>query len=179
MKKFFTFCAALMMLSVNAGNVTVFEGTANSQDIPVSSRFMDWAPYTHQVIYPEAQLSGLVGKDITAVKYFVANEEGSTLNGGLVSLYIGTTDMSNFGGYSVAYVPADGLTKVAEIAMPLGAQEIEFTFDNAWNYAGGNIVIQTVIESDGSVVGSTATLFLGAEADAASACGNWHLILQR
>ena len=169
------FAAALMALasmSVQANDFIVFDGTATSEDIPVCSRFMDWAPYTHQVIYPEAELTALQGKDITAVKYFVANENGSTLKDGSVSLYIGTTETTAFTGYSVSFV-TDELTKVAEMPMPVGAQEIEFTFDNAWNYAGGNIVIQTVIESDGSVYGSEATLFLGAEAEAASACGTW------
>lgn len=169
------FAAALMALasmSVQATDFIVFDGTATSEDIPVCSRFMDWSPYTHQVIYPEAMLTDLQGQDITAVKYFVENENGSTLKDGMVSLYIGTTETANFTGYSVSYI-TDGLTKVAEMPMTAGVQEIEFTFDNAWNYAGGNIVIQTVIEADGSVYGSEATRFLGVEADAASACGNY------
>lgn len=172
MKKFFALLAAGMMLSASAATLTVFDGTATSEDIPVCSRFMDWSPYTHQVIYPQAQLTALQGQDITAVKYYVQNENGSTLNAGKVALYIGTTDMADFSAYNVSFVE-DGLTKVAEMAMPLGAKEIEFTFDNAWTYTGGNIVIQTVIEADGSVVGSEATYFLGSAVANASACGTW------
>jgi len=173
MKKVLTLVAGLMMLSASAETVTLYDGTATSQDIPVCSRFMDWAEYYHQSIYPEAQLTAMNGQAIKSVKYYVANENGSTLNGGNVSLYIGTTDQNNFGGYSVSLLPTDNLTKVAGMAMPLGANEIEFVFDEPWTYEGGNIVIYTVIDADGSVVGSEATNFLGEAVEAASACGNW------
>ena len=173
MKKFFTLFAALMMLSASAETLTVFEGTATNQDIPVSSRFLDWAPCTQQVIYPAAQLTAMQGQDITSVKYYIANEGGSTLSGSTVSLYIGTTETNDFSGYSVNFLPADGMTKVAEMTLTTGVQELEFVFSEgeAWNYTGGNIVIQTVVETDGSVVGSTGTDFLGVSGTYASVVG--------
>ena len=171
MKKLFTLIAGLMMLSASAANMIVYDGNATSYALPISSNFMDWTPYTHQVIYPEAYMGGLIGEDITAVKYFVANEAGSTLNGGKVALYIGTTYQTAFSvdAYGSTSFIEDGLTKVAEMAMTVGSKEIEFTFDNPWTYEGGNIVIQTVIEEDGSVSGSTATNFLGQTSDVARA----------
>ena len=171
MKKLFTLIAGLMMLSASAANMIVYDGNATSYALPISSNFMDWAPYTHQVIYPEAYLGGLIGEDITAVKYFVANEAGSTLNGGKVALYIGTTYQTVFSvdAYGGTSFIEDGLTKVAEMAMTVGSKEIEFTFDDPWTYEGGNIVIQTVIEEEGSVSGSTATNFIGQTSDVARA----------
>ncbi len=159
------------MLSASAANMIVYDGNATSSALPISSNFMDWGPYTHQVIYPEAYLGGLIGENITAVKYFVANEAGSTLNGGKVSLYIGTTYQTVFSvdSWNNTTFIEDGLTKVAEMTMTAGSKEIEFTFDNAWTYEGGNIVIQTVIEEDGSVLGSTATNFIGQTSDVARA----------
>jgi hypothetical protein len=171
MKKLFTLIAGLMMLSASAANMIVYDGNATSSALPISSNFMDWGPYTHQVIYPEAYLGGLIGENITAVKYFVANEAGSTLNGGKVSLYIGTTYQTVFSvdSWNNTTFIEDGLTKVAEMTMTAGSKEIEFTFDTAWTYDGGNIVIQTVIEEDGSVLGSTATNFIGQTSDVARA----------
>lgn len=163
MKKLFTLVAAAMMLSASAGTVTVFDGNVTNEEIPISSRFMDWAPYTDQVIYSEADLAGLVGKAITSVTYYVANEGGCTLNGGMVGLYIGTTDMTEFPSYGASFV--EGLTKVAEMPMTTGVQEIEFVLDEAWTYNGGNIIIQTMIEADGSVYGGQATQFLGKTTD--------------
>ncbi len=171
MKKLFTLIAGFMMLSASAANLIVYDGNATSSALPISSNFMDWGPYTHQVIYPEAYLGGLIGEDITAVKYFVANEAGSTLNGGKVELYIGTTYQSVFSvdSWNNTSFIEDGLTKVAEMAMTAGSKEIEFTFDDPWTYEGGNIVIQTVIEEDGSVLGTTATNFIGQTSDVARA----------
>lgn len=63
MKKLFTLIAGLMMLSASAANMIVYDGNATSYALPISSNFMDWTPYTHQVIYPEAYLGGLIGED--------------------------------------------------------------------------------------------------------------------
>ncbi|MBQ9555353.1 MAG: hypothetical protein IJV05_03930 [Muribaculaceae bacterium] len=173
MKKIFALLAATMMLSASAGNVTVFDGTAVSSEIPVSSRFMDWSVYTHQVIYPAAELTALQGQSVTAIKYYVANAEGCTLNGGNVSLYIGTTDqamfVADYSGYT-SFIEG-GLTKVAAMAMTTGVNEIEFVLTEPWAYNGGNILIQTVIDADGSVYGSNGTDFLGKEVEGAAAAG--------
>ena len=176
MKKFLALLAATMMLSASATTVTLFDGTVTDYEIPISSRFMDYSVYTHQVIYPEAQLTALVGQDITAIKYFVANADGSTLKGGNVSLYIGTTDQSAFSvsyNGTTSFIDDNGFTKVAAMAMTTGVNEIEFVFDEPWTYNGGNIVVQTVIDEDGSIYGSTQTDFLGQTVTAASACGMW------
>ena len=173
MKKLFTLIAALLMLSASAAELTVFDGTVVNDKVPINATFIDWGPYTHQVIYPAAQVADLVGKEITSVKYYVANDEGSTLNNGMVSLYIGTTESNDFSGWTVSYVSEELLTKVATITTVTGVSEIEFIFDNAWTYNGGNIVIETLIEEDsnGSVAGSTATEFLGQTVTKASAYG--------
>ena len=151
---------AVVALAAQATDLTVYDGTATSSEIPISARFIDWGPYTHQVIYPEAQLTAMVGQDITSVKYYVQNEGGCALSGGKVSLSIGKTENAAFTDYSPSFI-TEGLTKVAEMAMTVGVQEVVFTFDEPWKYEGGNIVIQTVIEEDGSNYGSTATYFFG------------------
>lgn len=164
------FVLAAVAFAAQAVDVTVFDGTATSSEIPISSRFMDWSPFTHQVIYPAAELTALQGKDIKSVKYYIYNTGGCTLKDGKVSLSIGITDQADFAAYSPSYVT--GLTLVAEMPMQVGVNEIEFVFDTAWKYEGGNIVIQTVIEADGSVTGSEGTFFLGQAVAKQSANGS-------
>lgn len=171
MKKLLSiFVLAAVAFAAQAVDVTVFDGTATSSEIPISSRFMDWSPFTHQVIYPAAELTALQGKDIKSVKYYIYNTGGCTLKDGKVSLSIGITDQADFAAYSPSYVT--GLTLVAEMPMQVGVNEIEFVFDTAWKYEGGNIVIQTVIEADGSVTGSEGTFFLGQAVAKQSANGS-------
>ena len=164
------FVLAAVAFAAQAVDVTVFDGTATSSEIPISSRFMDWSPFTHQVIYPAAELTALQGKDIKSIKYYIYNTGGCTLKDGKVSLSIGITDQADFAAYSPSYVT--GLTLVAEMPMQVGVNEIEFVFDTAWKYEGGNIVIQTVIEADGSVTGSEGTFFLGQAVAKQSANGS-------
>ena len=152
-------------------DVTVFDGTDVSSEIPISSRFMDWAVYTHQVIYPAAELTAMEGKEVTAIKYYLDN--ACTLNAGNVSLYIATTDQPKFiASYngSTSFVETE-MTLVSAMAMQTGVNEIEFVFTEPWTYNGGNILIQTVIDEDGQVVGTTATNFLGQESEGAAAAG--------
>jgi hypothetical protein len=167
------FALAFVAFAIQATEFTVFDGASTSEDIPICSRFMDWSDYYHQTIYHETQIEALKGQAITSIKYYVANENGCTLSGGNVSLYIGITEKNDFNEYNVSLIPAEDLTLVAGMAMTTGVNEIEFVLDEPWTYEGGNIVIQTVIDADGSVVGSEATVFLGEVEAYASACGTW------
>ena len=169
------FALAFVAFAIQATEFTVFDGASTSEDIPICSRFMDFSDYYHQTIYREVQIEALKGQAITSIKYYVANENGCTLNGGNVSLYIGITEKNDFNEYNVSLIPTEDLTLVAGKAMTTGVNEIEFVLDEPWTYEGGNIVIQTAIDADGSVVGSEATVFLGEVESYASICGKWNI----
>jgi hypothetical protein len=175
MKKLLSiFVLAAVAFAAQAVDVTVFDGTDQNDCVPIRATYYDyWDVYNVQFIYPAAELTALQGKEITSVKFYVANENGNVMNGGQMALYIGTTTQSSFSDFSTSFISDDAFTKVAEISMVHGVPEIVFDFDEPWTYEGGNIVIYTVIDADGSVVGSEATNFLGEAVEAASACGNW------
>lgn len=148
MKKIFTLFAALMMLSASAGTVTVFEGTSTNDGTPIYGYNFDSEDYITQTIMPEAELTALVGKTITAMKFYVANEEGNTLNGGKLAVSIGTTEQTSFPSWNPSAI--EDLTLVAEISMNAGDTEIEITFTTPFVYEGGNLVIETkVVEAGG------------------------------
>ena len=153
MKKFLTLIAvAAMALTAMATDFTVFDGTATDEYVPICSEHYDWGPYYGQIIYPAEQLDQLKGKEITSVKFYVANENGNTMSEGKVGLYLGTTTETAY-GWDPSYI--DGLTKVAEISMTPGEKEIVFELDDVWVYNGDNLVIQTKIEVEGTVSGTT------------------------
>lgn len=148
MKKFFALLAAAMMLSASAGTVTVFEGTSTNDGTPIYGYNFDSEDYITQTIMPEAELTALVGKTITAMKFYVANEEGNTLNGGKLAVSIGTTEQTSFPSWNPSAI--EDLTLVAEISMNAGDTEIEITFTTPFVYEGGNLVIETkVVEAGG------------------------------
>ena len=148
MKKIFTLFAALMMLSASAGTLTVFDGTSTNNGTPIYGYNYDSDDYITQTIMPEAELTALQGKSITAMKFYVADANGNTLNGGKLAVSVGVTDQTSYSSWSPN--PVEGLTHVADITMTLGETEIVVEFDEPYVYEGGNFVIETkVVESSG------------------------------
>ena len=148
MKKFFALFAAAMMLSASAGNVTVFDGTSTTDGTPIYGYNFDSEDYITQTIMPEAELTALVGKSITAMTFYVAGENGNSLNGGKLAVSIGMTDQTSFPSWNPSAI--EGLTHVADITMTSGETEIVVNFDAPFVYEGGNLVIETkVVEAGG------------------------------
>ena len=156
MKKFFTLIAlAAMAFAAQANDLTVYDGTDQFDCIPINAAFMDWAPYTVQMIYPAAQIEAMKGSAISSLKFYVANENGSGMTGGKMYIYIGTTQENAFPTYSPSFIPVDGLTKVAEITMTTGEQEVVVNFDTPWTYEGDNLLVMTYLEEEGDYSGYT------------------------
>ena len=161
MKKCLTLIAlAVMALTAMATELTVFDGTATNVNVPVRSSYYDWSPQYCQVIYPAEQIADLQGKEITSVKFYIANENGNTMSGGKMGLYLGTTTETSY-GWDPAYI--QGLTKVGEIAMTSGETEVVIDIE-PWLYNGDNLVLQTLVEEDGAYSGDT--YFYGVNAEA-------------
>ena len=171
MKKLFTLMAvAAMALTAMATEFTVFDGTATDEYVPICSEHYDWGPYYGQIIYPAEQLDQLKGKEITSVKFYIANDNGNTMSEGKVGLYLGTTTETAY-GWDPSYI--GGLTKVAEIAMTAGETEVVFELDGTWVYNGDNLVLQTLIEEDGSYSGTTYFYGVAAQTACAVYGGNY------
>ena len=160
MKKFFTLFAALMMLSASAETLTLFEGTATNDGTPIYGYNFDSEDYITQTIMPEAELTALVGKSITAMKFYVAGENGNTLDGGKLAVSIGMTEQTSYSTWSPAAI--EDLTHVADITMTAGETEIVVEFDAPFVYEGGNLVIETKVVEAG---GWANLYFYGVESD--------------
>ena len=151
MKKLLSiFVLAAVAFAAQAVDVTVFDGTDQNEYIPFRADYFDWSPYYGEVIYPAAEITDLVGKDITSVKFYVANETGNVMNGGELSLYMGTTTQDAFGGWSPSLIPADDLTLVSATAMTRGDSEIVFNLSEPFTYNGDNLVLMLSVTVEGS-----------------------------
>ena len=154
MKKLLSiFVLAAVAFAAQAVDVTVFDGTDQNEYIPFRATYFDWSPYYGEVIYPAAEITELVGKDITSVKFYVANETGNVMNGGELSLYLGTTTQDAFGGWSPSLIPADDLTLVSATAMTRGDSEIVFNLNEPFTYNGDNLVLMLSVTVEGDYSG--------------------------
>ena len=171
-KSFKLFAAALFALSsfvsAQANEITLFDGTATSEFSPIYGYNNDSEGNINQTILPAASLEGLVGADISALKFYVADAAGNGMTSGTYEVSIGTTETNVF--YNNGS-PIEGLTKVAQITMVGGDTEIVVNFDEPWTYEGGNIVIETKVIASGNY---SHTNFYGEVADVANVLyGNW------
>ena len=142
MKKIFLLLAvAFAAFAAQAEVLTVNDDAVTNEYSPIYGYYYDTQNYIVQTIMPEADLTAMKGGFITAMKFYVAGENGNLLNGGKLAVSLGTTNQTSFTNYSS---PVE-VTKVAEITMTLGETEVVVNFDTPFNYQGGNLVIETKV----------------------------------
>ena len=172
MKKILSlFAVAAMALSAMATEFTVFEGTDQNEYIPFRATYFDWSPYCGQVIYPAAELTQLVGKDITGITFYIANENGNAMNGGELSVYLGATDNEAFPSYSPTIIPEANLILVGATPMTTGETEIVFNFTEPYTYEGGNLALMVAVTQEGAYSG--ANYYSGVNGDVLGAAYGW------
>ena len=121
MKKFFLLLAvAFAAFAAQAEVLTVNDDAVTNEYSPIYGYYYDTQNYIVQTIMPEADLTAMKGGFITAMKFYVAGENGNLLNGGKLAVSLGTTNQTSFTNYSS---PVE-VTKVAEITMTLGETEV-------------------------------------------------------
>ncbi len=171
MKKCFKLLSAALIalasfVPAQAAEITLFDGTDQSEYSPIYGYNNDSEGNISQTILPATALDVLQGAEISALKFYIADDAGNGMTSGTYEVSIGTTEMTSF--YSS---PIEGLTKVAEITMVGGATEIVVNFDEPWTYEGGNIVIETKVIAGGNY---NRTHFYGEAADVNNVLyGNW------
>ena len=148
-KGFKLFAAALFALSsfvsVQAAEITLFDGTNQSEYSPIYGYNNDSEGNISQTILPASALEDLVGAEISSLKFYIADAAGNAMTSGTYAVSVGTTNQNSF--YTT---PLTGLTQVAEITMVGGDTEIVVNFDEPWLYEGGNMVIETKVISGGN-----------------------------
>ena len=142
MKKFFTLLAALLMLSASAETLSLYDGTEWSNKAPFNGMYFDTAGNKTQVLYPAADLTAMVGKQITGITFYT-DENGCPIDGGLLNISLGETDATVMTGYIT-----EGMTQVGTLTFTKSERqevEIVITFDTPYTYNGGNLIFENVV----------------------------------
>lgn len=153
MKKFFAFAAAAaMMLSASAESLSLYNYESESYFVPINSMWFDTPGNQTQVLYPAADLTDMVGKEIKSITFYT-DEDGVKMDGGTLEIYMGETDATVLTDY------VGDLTLVATVDIAKSeATELTITFDTPYQYNGGNLVFGNVVKSAGNM---TMTYFGG------------------
>lgn len=125
--------------SMRGDDVTVDDGTDVNHVVPFYGWYSDVTYNVYgQFIYPAADLTNLVGKDINAIKFY--SSTGVQFSGATFDVTIGTTNLTEFSGTQRVAI-ADGVT--ASVTPANGDAEIEITFNEPFRYLGGNLIVDT------------------------------------
>lgn len=145
-KGFKLLSAALMSLAMfapaQAETLTVYDGTDYLAAIPFNGSWVDEVGNKTQVLFPAADLTALVGKTITAITFYT-EPEGCKLDGGLLDISLGETEVSVMSDYIT-----EGLTKVGSCSFTAAEDqvvELTITFDTPYTYNGGNLLFENVV----------------------------------
>lgn len=145
-KSFKLFSAALMAMAMfvpaQAETLTVYDGTDYLAAVPFNGSWVDEVGNKTQVLFPAADLTAMVGKTITAMTFYT-EPEGCKLDGGLLDISLGETEVSVMSEYIT-----EGLTKVGSCSFTAAEDqvvELTITFDTPFTYNGGNLLFENVV----------------------------------
>ena len=142
MKKLFTLVAAVMMLSASAETLTVYDGSDYLAAVPFNGSWVDEVGNKTQVLFPAADLTAMVGKTITSMTFYT-EPEGCKLDGGLLNISLGETEVSVMSGYIT-----EGLTLVGTCSFTAAEDqvvELTINFNTPYVYNGGNLLFENVV----------------------------------
>lgn len=152
MKKIFTIVAMLMaMISLNAAEVTVANGTASSEKAPIEGYNGDIF-IRHQIIYPANYLQDLKGTSIQAITFYLSSPASKALDAVYdVSLAIVAEDRfdGGYSGSSYSYNSAE-LTKVYEGTLDASQETVVLTFEAPFAYESGNLLLDIQTNTKGT-----------------------------
>ena len=144
MKKFFTLIAvAVMAFAAQANVLTVAEGTVTNGHFPFYGLYNDTQGTQCQVIYPADMLADMVGCEITELKFYTRDEISPRLDGSKMKVSMKEVAQNEY----ATSVPVElGDEDLYGYCTPIpGETEVVITLDKPFVYAGGNLLLETVV----------------------------------
>ncbi len=166
MKKLYSILAVLAMTTtMNAGDVTVANGTVTSTKAPIESYNNDCFQHA-QIIYPESYIEELAGKSIISMTFYVTSVADKEIDG-IYTVSLASTTADHYdGGYWSSYsYDATATTAVYEGKIDGSQTTVTLTFSTPFEYIEGNLLVDIQTKSKGSNYADAT--YVGIEADAA------------
>ena len=149
---------ALAVPQGKAETLLVGNGTSTTYYVPVHSTYLDAVGSAYQVIYPASDLENMTGCEITGLTFHASSDINFT--GGSVQVSVGETSSATFSS-ATAITNLDVVaTKTVEISTS-SPKEWNITFDDAYPYEGGNLVVEIKVLTGLTLSGFQATSWYG------------------
>ena len=152
--------AILLTAGASAQTLTVGEGEATNERLPISGFYNDCVDvYTH-FIYPASDVAGMSEKIITGMTFYATENIADASANAPYAVSLKEVEETSLN----SRVTTD-LTKVYEGKLTIVDDKLVVTFTNGFEYQGGNLLVSFVSTSRGE--GYKKTAFKGIEATGA------------
>ena len=141
--------------------VTACDGTDTNGNLPIYGYYID-NYQINQMIYPESELTNLVGKDLTSMTFYTSGNIHQDLETSTWTVKLGTTDETVFASTlaNSTRLEPDNITEVkADYVVTSGINTMTIVFDTPFSYYGGNLLVD--FESTAHTSDYEATNFYG------------------
>lgn len=159
-KLFLTMLSLVCLFGASAETLTVYDGEAPNEYIPIYGYYVDTPGAKSQTLYPASDLTDMVGKEITEMTFY-ANAD-ITFSGGTQTVSLGEVQIDAMTG-----LVTEGLTQVFEGTVTRNGSQMTITFENPYPYAGGNLLLSIDITGRGT---ASHTYFIGTATEYNSSC---------
>ena len=130
---------------------TVADGTTTNTYLPIYGNQYG-NKQINQMIYPESMLSEINGKKIKSMTFYA---QQLNFSGGAFTVKMGTTTQTTYARTSYSRITADmTIVKTGQVAVS-GGTELVITFDQPFEYDGGNLVMDFEVTATGTGGGTT------------------------
>ena len=167
-----SFQVALSGNCVNEYEMTICDGTATNEYLPIYGTYCDTQGTLAQMLYPAEMLSDAMGAKITSIKFY--NNTAFTKSLGTIELALKETTETAYTTESAIATPSNlvtELTTVSSIETATGDTGLTFELAEPFTYEGGNLAVQTLVTTAGGWAG---TKFYGTNMDANTGYTQWN-----
>ena len=144
LRKLLLLAALLVPWATNAqvDTTTVADGTTTNSYVPFYGTWMDENQH-NQIIYPASMVSELAGDSIVGMKFYMSSSASSAW-GATVTIKLGVTGATTLSSL-------DNTTPVTQVwtGTVNGTSTIDITFDSAYAFIGGNLLVDITSTSSG------------------------------
>ena len=145
-----------------SSDVTICDGTNTNDYLPIYGFYCD-DYQINQMIYPESELTDLVGKNLTSMTFYATAPLDANLSSVGWNVKLGTTTQASFAGdlSSITRLVPDDVATVAEgYVITSGINTMTITFTTPFTYNGGNLLVDFQSTAEGQY---KATSFIGVD----------------
>lgn len=147
MKKFFTlFSVMLVAMSLQAGELTVAEGSATHEKLPVYPYYGDVSSARSQVIFPASHLESLQGGTITSITFYTGTQAKKAMTT-VYTVSLAVVEQSEFA--SASYLNVES-TVVYEGTIDASQATVTLELTTPFTYEEGNLFLDIQTKAKGN-----------------------------